>query len=96
MRIDHQEGRVVLRDPGANGGPDGVYPFPSPGRRDGSGSTRRISALWAAMLLLFAYGDIFGFLVPGRIDEIARGEISGIEITQAFLLAVSITSPWRV
>jgi Family of unknown function (DUF6326) len=50
----------------------------------------KISALWVAMLLLFAYGDIFGFFVPGRIDEITRGEISGIEITQGFLLAVSI------
>lgn len=50
----------------------------------------KISALWIAMLFLFAYGDIFGFFVPGRLDELAEGEISGIEITQGFLLAVSI------
>ena len=50
----------------------------------------KISALWITMLFLFAYGDIFGFLAPGRIEEIISGEISGIEITEGFLLAVSV------
>ena len=50
----------------------------------------KISALWVAMLLLFAYGDIFGFFAPGHIEEVIGGEISGIEITQVFLLAVSL------
>jgi hypothetical protein len=50
----------------------------------------KISALWVAMLFLFAYGDIFGFFVPGRIDDIRGGEVSGIQITQAFLFAVSV------
>jgi len=45
----------------------------------------KISALWVAMLFLFAYGDIFGSFVPGRIDELRGGTISGIEITQTFL-----------
>jgi hypothetical protein len=42
------------------------------------------------MLLVFAYGDIFGFFAPGGIEEIMSGEISGIEITQVFLFAVSV------
>jgi len=50
----------------------------------------KISALWIAMLFLFAYGDIFGFFNPGQIEEVISGEISGIEITQVFLLAVSV------
>jgi hypothetical protein len=50
----------------------------------------KISALWVAMLFLFAYGDIFGFFVPGRIDDIRGGEVSGIQITQTFLFAVSV------
>jgi hypothetical protein len=49
----------------------------------------KISALWIAMLFLFAYGDIFGFFNPGQIEEVISGEISGIEITQPFLFAVS-------
>jgi Family of unknown function (DUF6326) len=50
----------------------------------------KISALWVAMLFLFAYGDIFGSFVPGHIDDIRGGKISGIEITQTFLLAASV------
>jgi hypothetical protein len=50
----------------------------------------KIASLWIAMLFLFAYGDIFGFFVPGRIEEIQGGQISGIEITQTFLFAVSL------
>ena len=50
----------------------------------------KISALWVAMLILFAYGDIFGFFKPGQIEEVMSGEISGIEITEGFLFAVSV------
>jgi Family of unknown function (DUF6326) len=50
----------------------------------------KIASLWIAMLFLFAYGDIFGFFVPGRIEEIQGGRISGMEITQTFLFAVSV------
>jgi hypothetical protein len=50
----------------------------------------KISALWVAMLFLFAYGDIFGSFQPGRLDEIRAGEVNGIEITQTFLVAVSV------
>jgi Family of unknown function (DUF6326) len=50
----------------------------------------KISALWVATLFLFAYGDIFGFFAPGQIEEVTRGEISGIEITEGFLLAISV------
>ncbi|HET8526295.1 MAG TPA: DUF6326 family protein [Actinomycetota bacterium] len=50
----------------------------------------RISALWVVLLFLYAYGDIFGFFKPGRIEEIVSGEISGIDITEGFLFAVSV------
>jgi Family of unknown function (DUF6326) len=50
----------------------------------------KISSLWMATLLVFAYGDIFGFFKPGRIEEVMSGKISGIEITQTFLFAVSV------
>ena len=49
----------------------------------------RISALWIAVLFLFAYGDILGFFQPGQIEEVISGEISGIEITDVFLFATS-------
>ena len=46
--------------------------------------------LWIVLLFLYAYGDIFGFFKPGRIEEIVSGEISGIDITEGFLFAVSV------
>jgi len=53
----------------------------------------KISALWVAVLLLFAYGDIFGFFLPGRIQEVVGGEVSGIKITESFLFAVAVYVP---
>ncbi len=53
------------------------------------GVRTKISALWIAVLFLFAYGDIFGFFRPGQIEEVISGEISGIEITDVFLFATS-------
>jgi hypothetical protein len=50
----------------------------------------KISAVWVAVMLLFAYGDIFGFFAPGRIREVMSGEVSGIKITQTFLFAISV------
>jgi hypothetical protein len=50
----------------------------------------KIAALWIAMLLLFAYGDIFGFFSPGQLQEVLAGKISGTAITQGFLFAVSL------
>jgi hypothetical protein len=50
----------------------------------------KIASLWIAVLFLFAYGDIFGFFAPGHLEEIRGGRISGMEITQTFLLAVSV------
>ena len=50
----------------------------------------KIAALWIAMLFLFAYGDIFGLLRPGQIQEVMAGELSGMVITQVFLFAVSL------
>jgi hypothetical protein len=54
------------------------------------GTRLKVSALWIAVLFLFAYGDIFGFFAPGRIEEVMRGEISGIEITELYLFAISV------
>jgi hypothetical protein len=50
----------------------------------------KISALWIAMLFLFAYGDIFGFFRAGLIEDVIAGEVSGIKITQVFLFTVSV------
>jgi len=50
----------------------------------------KLSALWAATLFLYAYGDIFGFFRPDVIESVKAGNIAGFQINQVFLLAVSI------
>ncbi len=55
-----------------------------------AGVRLKIAALWIAVLFLFAFGDVFGFFNPGQIEEVMGGEISGIAITEGFLLAISI------
>jgi Family of unknown function (DUF6326) len=50
----------------------------------------KISALWAATLFLYAYGDIFGFFRNDVIQSVKAGVIAGFQINQVFLLAVSI------
>jgi hypothetical protein len=59
-------------------------------RDERTGVRIKISALWAATLFLFAYGDVFGLFRTEEIEDILRGELSGIEVTQVFLFAVSI------
>lgn len=55
----------------------------------------KISALWATVMLLFAYGDIFGYFRPGFIETIIAGKVSGLDIDQFFLswTTVYVTIP---
>lgn len=49
----------------------------------------KISALWTAMLFVFAYVDIFSLYRPDFRADVAAGEISGFTINQSFLLATT-------
>jgi hypothetical protein len=50
----------------------------------------KLSALWTATLVLYAYGDIFGFFRPGFIDDIKAKKVAGFHIDQVFLLGASM------
>jgi hypothetical protein len=50
----------------------------------------KISALWVTVMLLFAYGDIFGFFRTGFIEGIMAGTVAGVQINQLFLLGTSV------
>lgn len=50
----------------------------------------KLSALWAATLFLYAYGDIIGFFRPDVVAAIKAGKIAGFEINQVFLFGVSV------
>ncbi|MGA9140179.1 MAG: DUF6326 family protein [Methanocella sp.] len=55
----------------------------------------KIAALWATVMLLFAYGDIFGYFRPGFIGEIMAGKVAGNQVDQIFLMftAAYVTIP---
>ena len=50
----------------------------------------RLSALWASMMFLFAYGDIFAGYRTDVIEDLRAGELGGFEVNQAFLVATSV------
>lgn len=49
----------------------------------------KISALWATMLFVFAYVDLFSFFRPDFRADVEAGVISGFAVTQTFLLATT-------
>ena len=49
----------------------------------------KISALWASMLFVFAYVDLFSLYRADVRADIAAGEIGGFTINQSFLLATT-------
>jgi len=50
----------------------------------------KISALWVTVMLLFAYGDIFGYFRTGFIENVIAGTVAGMQINQEFLMGTSI------
>ena len=50
----------------------------------------KISALWTAMLFVFAYVDIFSLYRPDFRADVEAGQISGFTVNQSFLLATTI------
>ena len=50
----------------------------------------KISALWTAMLFVFAYVDIFSLYRPDFRADVEAGTIGGFTVNQTFLLATTI------
>ena len=50
----------------------------------------KISALWTAMLFVFAYVDIFSLFRPDFRADIEAGQVGGFTVNQSFLLATTI------
>lgn len=50
----------------------------------------KLSALWVTLVLLYGYGDLIGFFRPGTLKEIMDGKAYVFDITQGFLLSISI------
>ena len=50
----------------------------------------KLSALWAALMLLYIYADIFSLFRPGSIGKMMAGQIGPFPVTQGSLLIFSI------
>ncbi len=50
----------------------------------------KISALWAAMLFVFVYVDLFSLYRPDFRADIEAGEVAGFTIGQGFLLGTTL------
>lgn len=49
----------------------------------------KISALWGAMLFVFAYVDLFSLYRPDFRADLQAGEVAGFTINQSFLLGTT-------
>jgi len=49
----------------------------------------KISALWASMLFVFAYVDLFSLYRPDFRADLEAGEVSGFTINRSFLLGTT-------
>jgi hypothetical protein len=49
----------------------------------------KISALWASMLFVFAYIDLFGLLRADVRADLETGKVSGFTVDQTFLLGAT-------
>jgi hypothetical protein len=50
----------------------------------------KLAALWASFMFLYVYIDIFGLYMPGKIKDILVGKVFTFDISQIFLLIVTI------
>ena len=50
----------------------------------------KLSALWTAMLFVFAYVDLFSFFRPDVRADIEAGEVGGFAIGEGFLVATTV------
>lgn len=50
----------------------------------------KLSAAWAALMFLYAYGDVFAYFRPGFIEDVQAGEVFAFDIDQTYLTAISV------
>jgi hypothetical protein len=50
----------------------------------------KLSALWAALMLLYIYADIFSLYRPGQIAKMMAGQMGPFPVTQVSLLVLAI------
>lgn len=46
----------------------------------------KLAGLWTSLVLIYLYADLFGFYIPGHIEEAMEGMLGGFEISDILLL----------
>lgn len=53
-------------------------------------TANRISALWTAAMFCYVYGDLIGFYIPGRIEQVAEGDLGPLgQATHGLLTGIA-------
>lgn len=50
----------------------------------------KLSVLWTFVLINMLFADIFSFMVPGALQQIATGVVDGVHLTPGFLLIAAV------
>lgn len=50
----------------------------------------KLSGLWASTLFVFAYVDLFSLYRPDVRSKLEAGQVSGFDVGQTFLLAITV------
>ena len=50
----------------------------------------KLAALWAALMFLYIYADIFSMFRPGHLEEMISGRMGPFPVTQGSLLTASV------
>ena len=50
----------------------------------------KLSALWASLMFLYIYADIFSLYKPGQVEEMMAGRMGPFPVTQGSLLTAAV------
>ena len=50
----------------------------------------QLALLWAALMFIYIYNDIFSMYQPGHVAELAEGHLEGVNFTQTLLFGAAV------
>ena len=50
----------------------------------------KLALLWAALMFIYIYNDIFSMFQPGHVADLAEGHMEGVQFTQTLLFGAAL------
>ncbi len=50
----------------------------------------KLALLWAALMFIYIYNDIFSMYQPGHVADLAEGHLEGVHFTQTILFGAAV------